>query len=968
MNTGSPNSGRSSFPGVNRRVVAVAALVGLLVPVAGLTPAGAVNSLSTQQGLEFETVDYGYVHSMALTPEGAIYAWGANWYGQLGDGTYEGRDSVTEVSVPGETFKAISAGDYHSLAIASDGSVFAWGANWEGQLGDGSTTDRLTPVEISVPGKTFLAISAGEEHSLALASDGSVYAWGNNSNGQLGDASTTNRNAPVEISVTGKTFSEISAGDGHSLALADDGSVYAWGQNSEGQLGDGTQVDRNVPVEISADGKTFSTLSAGGYYSMAVAADDSLWAWGANSDGQLGDATTTNRKTPVEISVAGENVSTISAGYIHSLATTSDGSLYAWGYNGSGQLADGTKTNRNSPHEVLVAGKTFSRVVAGGTQSMGVANDGSVYFWGSNMSGQLGLPVSSAIPIEAGGGKSFPQMSAGGFFSLALDSDGSLYSWGQNSEGQLGDGTATDRDTPVEVVVAGKTFSDISAGWEFSLALTTDGSLYSWGRNPRGQLGDGTEVDENVPVQVSDVGKSFSTMSAGFSHSLAITTDGDLYAWGNNSSGQLGDGTTKDRSSPVLVSELGFSAVSAGGRHSLALSSDGSLYAWGLNGLGQLGDGSTTRREVPVEIVVAGKTFSAIAAGRDHSLAIATDGSIYAWGNNSNGQLGDGSTTRRIVPVEIVVEDRTFSAIAAGEYHSLAIAADGSLHSWGANSYGVNSYGQLGDGSRTDRSSPVLVSVPGKTFSTVSAGDEHSLATTVDGSLLSWGYNSDGQLGNTSSAPRLVLQPRQINDLTFVVEESTSSTPVFSAPEPYAGPIVTDLSGSTVSAGDELRLSGQRLNTVVGITIDGFVAEISSQTHTSLTILIPAGMEPGVKSLDIASSFGTVTMEDMLRLLEPSPTEPEISNSSDTKGWTKQITDSQVKVYAKDIIGAGKVQFMLNGEEIAWVNADSEQDSKLRFVNGSNYLVRTVNLVEGQKNAIEVYLNGERIRRSAYSY
>lgn len=824
------------------------------------------------------------------------------------------RDSAVEVSVPGETFKAISVGGYHSLALASDGSVFAWGSNGHGQLGDGSTTERITPVEISVPGKTFLAISAGEAHSLALSSDGSVFAWGYNYFGQVGDASTTDRNAPVEISVPGKTISEISAGYRHSLALADDGSVYAWGQNSKGQLGDGTQVHKNVPVEVSAVGKTFSTLSAGGYHSMAVATDDSLWAWGENEDGQLGDGTTTNRKIPVAISVADETVSTISAGGYHSLATTSDGSLNAWGYNGSGQLADGTKTNRNSPHEVLVAGKTFSAVVAGGENSMGVANDGSVYVWGANRYGQLGLPFSSEIPIEVGGGKSFSQMSAGGFFSLALDSDGSIYTWGDNSLGQLGDGTNIDRNTPVEVAVTGKTFSDISAGARVSLVLTTDGSLYSWGQNYYGNVGDGSKTDRNTPVEISVAGKAISTMSAGLVHSLAITTDGDLYAWGRNEAGRLGDGTTTDRSSAVAVADVG-------------------------------------------------KTFATVAAGGAHSLALSSDGSIYAWGSNSDGQLGDGSTTDSHVPAEVVVADRTFSAIAAGEDHSLAIAADGSLYSWGG-----NTVGQLGDGSRTDRSSPVLVSAPGKTFSTVSAGDFHSFATAVDGSVFSWGYNSDGQLGNTSIATSLSMQPTQISGLTFVLQESTSTTPVFSAPAPYAGPIITDLSDSTVSAGDELRLSGQRLNNVVGITIDGFVAEISSQTNTSLTILIPAGMEPGMKSLDIASSFGTVMMEDMLRLLEPSANEPEVANSTATKGWTKQITDSQVKVYAKDIIGAGKVQFMLNDEEIAWVKADSERDSKLRVVNGDNYLVRTVNLIEGQKNVIEVYLNGERIRRSAYTY
>jgi len=354
----------------------------------------------------------------------------------------------SKVSAADDVFPMVAAGGYHSLALKSDGTVLAWGDNANGQFGDGTNTSRNTPVQVS--GLTGVVnIAAGIIHSLALKSDGTVWAWGYNGHGQLGDGTTTGRNTPVQVSgLTGVV--DIAAGTYHSLALKSDGTVWVWGSNNYGQLGDGTTTNRNTPVQVS--GLTgVVDIAAGTTHSLALKSDGTVWVWGYNGHGQLGDGTNTSRNTPVQVSGL-TGVVNIAAGDVHSLALKSDGTVWAWGYNGYGQLGDGTTTNRNTP--VQVSGLT------------GVVD-----------------------------------IAAGDYHSLAIKSDGTVWVWGSNNYGQLGDGTTTDRNTLVQV--SGLTgVVDIAAGINHSLAIKSDGMVWAWGRNIQGQLGDGTETDRSTPVQV----------------------------------------------------------------------------------------------------------------------------------------------------------------------------------------------------------------------------------------------------------------------------------------------------------------------------------------------------------------------------------------------------------------------------------------------------------------------------------
>jgi alpha-tubulin suppressor-like RCC1 family protein len=383
-----------------------------------------------------------------------------------------------------------------------------------------------------------------------------------------------------------------------------------------------------------------------------------------------------------------------------------------------------------------------------------------------------GTAVSDSLP-----GVTFTSVSAGLYHSLAIGSDGTLYAWGTNDEGQLGDGTTTDSSVPVKVLTpAGVTFTSVAGGFHHSLAVSSDGDVYAWGGNGNGQLGNDTITESSVPVKVTPNGVTFTSVSAGFWHSLAVSSDGALYAWGGNSTGQLGNDTITDSWEPVQVSTptglTTFTSVSAGALHSLAVGSDGVTYAWGYNHWGQLGDGTTTNSSVPVAVLTPNEvTFTSVSAGAYHSLAISSDGVTYAWGNNSNGQLGNDTITESLVPVEVLAPTGvTFTSVSAGFWHSLAVGSGGVTYAWGN-----NTYGELGDGTITESLVPVEVLAPtGVTFTSVNAGLLHSLAVGTDGAY-SWGGNASGQLGNGLRDD--VLAPERVPDVVTVESVTFGSTP-----------------------------------------------------------------------------------------------------------------------------------------------------------------------------------------------
>ncbi len=374
----------------------------------------------------------------------------------------------------------------------------------------------------------------------------------------------------------------------------------------------------------------------------------------------------------------------------------------------------------------------------------------------ASLRGLFALPLMVAITLGMAS-VGAAHVLAQGVPSAAAGPPGTGLAWGNNSDGELGDGTNNGSSTPIAVdLPAGTTITAIAAGTAYGLALTSAGTVLAWGDNSAGQLGDGTTTDSSTPVTVDlPAGTTITAVAAGDRHSLALTSTGTMLAWGENFIGQLGDGTTTRRSTPVAVdlpAGTTVTAVAAGDRHSLALTSADTVLAWGDNSAGQLGDGTTTDSSTPVTVgLPAGTTITTVAAGAYHSLAVTSADTMLAWGYNIFGQLGDGTTTDRDTPVAVdLPAGTTITTVSGGARHTLAVTSADTMLAWGH-----NNFGQLGDGTTTDRSTPVAVNLPtGTTITTASAGAFHSLAVTSTGTMLAWGYNALGQVGDGTTATR----------------------------------------------------------------------------------------------------------------------------------------------------------------------------------------------------------------------
>ncbi len=952
----------------------------------------------------------GGYHTVALKSDGTVWTWGRNSSGELGNGTFTTSRTPVQVknSLGTEYLTGIVqvlAGGYYTVALKNDGTVWVWGDNFIGTLGNGTTTNSNLPVQVKDSlGTGYLTdiaqISAGYRHIMALKSDGTVWGWGNNNSRQLGNGSSaTHSSLPVQVKDYAETgyltgVTQISAGDNHTIALKSDGTVWSWGSNSFGQLGDDTNIDRrSTPVAVRDSSGTgcltsIVQVSGGGNHTVALRSDGTVWAWGNNDNGQLGNDTTTNVKTPIQVKDSLgtgylTGVAQISSGYRHTVVLKNDGTVWAWGDNYYGQLGNNATTDTSLPVRVKDSLgteylKDIVQVSAGEYHTIGLKSSGTVWAWGNNGSGQLGNNgnVSRNIPIPVresdlckffnllnntceeciiqnptctitastpdmtsqssitytfkfsktvidfdvnditvtngtkgtfnvvdgytytlnvtNGGNGIQTVSiaegvyadtvgnlgnaamkvinimdgtaeiSGGIYNtLVIKSDGTVWTWGGNSYGQLGDGTTTNRYTPVQVRDSSGTgylkgVVHVSGGQYHTVALKSDGTVWAWGYNNYGQLGDGTTTSSNIPVQVRDSsGTGYLTgitkISAGYSHVVALKNDGTVWAWGYNNYGQLGDGTTTNSNIPVQVKDVsgtgylsGIIKISVGYSHAVVLRNDGTLWAWGYNYYGQLGDDSRINRYTPVPVkdslgIHCLTGIIQMEAGFYHTVGLKNDGTVWTWGYNANGQLGDNTTTNSSLPVQVKDYAGTeyltkIVHITTKGYHSIALKNNGTVWAWGR-----NDVGQLGEGTTTNSIVPVQVKDSlGTGYLTeivkISSGGWHSVALKSNGTVWTTGNNDAGRLGDGTMANySLSIQVKGVNEFgyfnllditspTLVITTnklSDSSTYTFTFDEPVTNFSIDDITVTNGIKDNFTSISSTEYKLIVNDTASG---------------------------------------------------------------------------------------------------------------------------------------------------
>jgi len=666
----------------------------------------------------FTSINTGAYHTCAIATTGAAFCWGSNMFGQLGNGSTTWSATPVAVTMPTSvTFTAINAGFTHTCALTASGTAYCWGNNIFGQLGNGSTEDSTTPVAVVMPaGVTFVAIVVSTYHTCALTASGNVYCWGINRTNQLGNGTTTDSSVPLIVTMpTGITFSSIATSGYSTCALTASGAAYCWGSNTFGQLGIGSTSNAAVPTAVTMPtGITFVFISVGRYHTCALTASGAAYCWGLNLGGSLGNGTTTNSTIPVAVTMpSGITFDTISTGWNHTCALTAAGIAYCWGQN-SGQVGDGSTTNRTTPMLVsMPTGMTFTDIMAGATHTCALAGNGLAYCWGTNTNGQLGLcncitytrpsqvgmtcatntatatitvtpsdtrtstttqtpsltrtptnthtpsntrtetntPTNTRTPSKtrtytpSNTATATPQQLAlkkaaiGNLFVIGLLQDGTLVAWGKTT-GSI-----------IPSTLKGKTFIDVAATLDTVFALESDGTLRYFGACSDGLC----TVPDDAKTDIIAIG-------AGARFAYAVRSDNTIIGWGKNDFAQV---TIPSFATNII-------AVDGGARHAVALRADGTVVGWGDNSLGQ------ARQPDGLKNIVA------VSAGEDHSCALSNVGEVICWGGGSKSAWGT-----------IPKGTKDYIKIAAGRFCTLAIKADGTLMRWGKEDFSFT--GQITD-------------------------------------------------------------------------------------------------------------------------------------------------------------------------------------------------------------------------------------------------------------------------------
>ncbi|MBA3542161.1 MAG: hypothetical protein H0T79_21280 [Deltaproteobacteria bacterium] len=701
-------------------------------------------------------VDGGSAHTCGVRVDHTLWCWGRNDFGQLGLGMTPRIMEVTEPRRVGTrtAWASVSTSGETTCALELDGSLWCWGRNQHGQVGDGRVGEGMPRHEpFQVPG-TWSTVTSGPRHTCAIQGE-RASCWGNGLDGERGDTTNTSETTTPTLVAGDHRWTTIAAGGRATCGIQLDGTLWCWGKNADGQLGIGNPPDKtNAPVQVGVE-TAWVELALGEEFACGRQEPGVVRCWGNNARGQLGDGTSSGRSVPT--AVDNDMVTDwrhLVAGSAHVCAVRASGELSCWGSNTYGKLVlDPAIAIRTIPGAVPGT-DTWSSIGLGTHHSCAIDRDGQLSCAGYAATAALGIAGegSRTIPTDVAGDWTLAR--TGEQATCAVDrSTSNLACWGNNSQGLVGDGRRIDRALPV---ISNLAAVDLDLG-DHAFLIDADAQRWSWGAGNLGQIGDGLQATIDVPKLVT--GASWLRMSASRSHSCGITkTTAELYCWGRNAELQIGylPSGMPFPIPPVLTPTKvagAWTQISTGIAHTCGMKSDRKAYCWGHNGQGQLGvTTATTTTHVPQAVAIAGQPLlDAVYAGGLYSCA-RSGIQAWCWGNNVYGQLGDTTTTSRQTPVRLPGDWRSLTL---GEFHACGIRMDGTLWCWGQ-----NEYGQLGIGTLVDSTSPEPIGSD-TDWLTVDAGRIHTCATKPGGVLRCWGANLAGAIGDgTAWRGALVRVPK----------------------------------------------------------------------------------------------------------------------------------------------------------------------------------------------------------------
>jgi alpha-tubulin suppressor-like RCC1 family protein len=584
---------------------------------------------------------------------------------------------------------SIAVGGTATYAIKTDGRMFEWGWNGWGQMGyPPANNDETITVPIQEPtlANDWASVAAGDLHVCALKTDGRIFCWGRNGYGQGGNGTSAQQITATQEVTAAADWIAITAGRDHTCALKSDGRLFCWGSGEFGQVGNGVHEVINVAPtqEASAATDWVSVSAGGGDYTCAVKEDGRLFCWGHADYGTLGNSSNVQRDAPVQETTFATDWAVVSAApFQHACGLKRDGRIFCWG-RGRDYLGAETSWMQWTPAQEVTQRADWSAVSTSAVRSCAITAEHALYCWGGELGGLAGdlQPWSEIAPLapteELTSSRDWAQVSTGGGHTCAIKLDGTLFCWGLNDDGQLGDGTVTSTLEPVQEMTLATDWASVSSGLHYTCATKVDGRLFCWGVNEVGQLGRGNTEPSLVPVQEQTGATNWAQIAAGMQHTCATRMDGSLYCWGLGANGRV-DGD-------------GWAQVSVGDDHTCAVKIDGRLYCWGGNAAGQLGDGTREDRGGPTQEGSGAINWAQVSAGAFHTCGVRMDGTLYCWGRGDVGQLGAGNVLESVLPVQESDGASTWIAVAAsrGYYqpHTCGLREGGRIFCWGNDDLG----------------------------------------------------------------------------------------------------------------------------------------------------------------------------------------------------------------------------------------------------------------------------------------